>query len=390
MIKNIKINNYKCFKNFEIKAFKRINILVGDNNSGKTSLLEAIALLDPKTFKAKNDVIKNAISFCTDSYLKNKDDLPNKFMLAFFKKIFEDYSIFFNKRNIEEPIFIEADFNSLKKDSKSDFLVKFENQIIKEIVDFPERNSHPNITKTIQRGALGLFESIVATYKFSNKKNLLKLGVSSIGTYNDNVEGFDNFDVIFKKINDRANLVKNWTQIINQNGVKIEEKFVKLLQNFDGDIEAIRANQDELDFYKKNPENKKSPFVIPLSSMGEGFKRFFDIIITLELINKNNNLQILCIDEIDNGLYFDKQDIYWEQIIKLCEEKNIQLFATTHSYDSLKSLSSEIEKLYKNNTKIDKELALYSLYKGKEGEIKSFKYDYDLFKAKLESSIELR
>ena len=136
MIKNIKINNYKCFKNFEIKAFKRINILVGDNNSGKTSLLEAIALLDPKTFKAKNDVIKNAISFCTDSYLKNKDDLPNKFMLAFFKKIFEDYSIFFNKRNIEEPIFIEADFNSLKKDSKSDFLVKFENQIIKEIVDY--------------------------------------------------------------------------------------------------------------------------------------------------------------------------------------------------------------------------------------------------------------
>jgi AAA15 family ATPase/GTPase len=90
--------------------------------------------------------------------------------------------------------------------------------------------------------------------------------------------------------------------------------------------------------------------VFPLTNKNgfEGFKRFFDIIITLELINKNNNLQILCIDEIDNGLYFDKQDIYWEQIIKLCEEKNIQLFATTHSYDSLKSLSSEIEKLYKN------------------------------------------
>jgi AAA15 family ATPase/GTPase len=57
MIKNIKINNYKCFKNFEIKNFKRINILVGDNNSGKTSLLEAIALLDPKTFEQKNKLI---------------------------------------------------------------------------------------------------------------------------------------------------------------------------------------------------------------------------------------------------------------------------------------------------------------------------------------------
>ena len=388
MIKNIKINNYKCFKNFEIKAFKRINILVGNNNSGKTSLLEALALLDPKILKAKNDVIKNAISFYTDSYLKNKEDLPNKFMLAFFKKIFEDYSIFFNKRNSEESIFIEADFNSVKKDSKNDFTVKFENQIIKEIVDFPECNSHPNITKTIQSGALGLFESIVATYKFSNKKNLLKLGVSSIGTYNDNVEGFDDFDVIFKRINYRVDIVKNWTQIINKNGVKIEEKFVKLLQNFDGDIEAIRANQDELDFYKKNPEDKKSPFVVPLSSMGEGFKRFFDIIVTLELMN-NNKPQILCIDEIDNGLYYDKQDLFWEQISKLCEEKNIQLFATTHSYDSLKSIVRVFENRYKTNEKIDEELAVFRLVKVKN-EIRARPFYFSLLKVMVEGSTEIR
>ena len=393
MIKNIKINNYKCFKNFEIKDFKRINILVGDNNSGKTSLLEALALLDPKTFKKQNILIKNYFSII-DNYIETVADSGMEYFIKLIRKFFEDYSIFFNERNIEKSIFIEADFNSAKKDSKSDFAVKFENKIINDISDFKESkflDNHKSILERIYKSNRDLIsQSILANYKFSNKKNLLKLGISSIGTYNDNVEGFDDFDVIFKKINDRANLVKNWTQIINQNGVKIEEKFVKLLQNFYGDIEAIRANQDELDFYKKNPENKKSPFVIPLSSMGEGFKRFFDIIITLELINKNNNPQILCIDEIDNVLYFDKQDIYWEQIIKLCEEKNIQLFATTHSYDSLKSLSREIEKLYKNNTKIDKELALYSLYKGKEGEIKSFKYDYDLFKAKLESSIELR
>jgi len=388
MIKNIKINNYKCFKNFEIKAFKRINILVGNNNSGKTSLLEALALLDPKTFKAKNDVIKNAISFCTDSYLKNKEDLPNKFMLAFFKKIFEDYSIFFNKRNSEESIFIEADFNSVKKDSKNDFTVKFENQIIKEIVDFPECNSHPNITKTIQSGALGLFESIVATYKFSNKKNLLKLGVSSIGTYNDNVEGFDDFDVIFKRINYRVDIVKNWTQIINKNGVKIEEKFVKLLQNFDGDIEAIRANQDELDFYKKNPEDKKSPFVVPLSSMGEGFKRFFDIIVTLELMN-NNKPQILCIDEIDNGLYYDKQDLFWEQISKLCEEKNIQLFAATHSYEALQSILECGTKLYPKKGQFDEVFNISKLIKF-ENEIKCFRYNQALLAARIENQMETR
>jgi AAA15 family ATPase/GTPase len=355
--------------------------LVGNNNSGKTSLLEALALLDPKTFKQRNKLI---FMICK-TRVEIKLDLNNS--VYSLKKIFNDYSIFFNKRNTEESIFIEADFNSVKKDSKNDFTVKFENQIIDEIAHFPKGKRDSDSVKLLQF-VLNLSKSIVASYKFSNKKNLLKLGVSSIGTYNDNVEGFDDFDVIFKKINDEVDIVKNWTQIINKNGVKIEEKFVKLLQNFDGDIEAIRANQDELDFYKKNPEDKKSPFVVPLSSMGEGFKRFFDIIVTLELMN-NNKPQILCIDEIDNGLYYDKQDLFWEQISKLCEEKNIQLFATTHSYDCLKSIVRVFENRYKTDEKIDEELAVFRLVKVKN-EVRARPFNFSLLNVMAESLTEIR
>lgn len=387
MIKNIKINNYKCFKNFEIKDFKRINILVGNNNSGKTSLLEAVALLDPKIFKKQNKLIKNYFSFI-DNRVEISVDSGIKYFVKLIRKFFEDYSIFFNERNIEKSIFIEADFNSSKKDSKSDFAVKFENKIINDAFDFKEYKllDHEELTKKIIRYSVN--QSILATYKFSNKENLLKLGVSSIGTYNDNVEGFDDFDVIFKKINDEMDVVKNWTQIINKNGVKIEEKFVKLLQNFDADIEAIRANQDELDFYKKNPEDKKSPFVVPLSSMGEGFKRFFDIIVTLELMN-NNKPQILCIDEIDNGLYYDKQDLFWEQISKLCEEKNIQLFATTHSYEALQSILECGTKLYQKKGEFDEVFNISKLIKF-ENEIKCFRYNQGLLNARIENQIETR
>ena len=382
MIKNIKINNYKCFQNFEIKNFKRINILVGNNNSGKTSLLEALALLDPKTFKQKNKFI---FMICK-ARVGIRVDLNN--IVYSLKKLFNDYSIFFNERNIEKSIFIEADFNSSKKNSKSDFAVKFENKIIDEVVHLPKGKRESDSIKLLQH-ILNISKSILATYKFSNKKNLLELGVSSIGTYNDNIEGFDDFDVIFKKINEREDVVKNWTQVINQNGVKIEEKFVKLLQNFDGNIEAIRANQDELDFYKKNPENKKSPFVIPLSSMGEGFKKFFDIVITLELMNKNNKPQILCIDEIDNGLYYDKQDLFWAQIIKLCAEKNIQLFATTHSYDAIKSIVRVFENRYKTDEKIDEELAVFRLVKIRN-EVRVSPYNFSFLKVLAESSTEIR
>jgi AAA15 family ATPase/GTPase len=44
-IAKIKLINYKRFKNYTIKPSPRINILVGDNEIGKSSVLEAIDLV---------------------------------------------------------------------------------------------------------------------------------------------------------------------------------------------------------------------------------------------------------------------------------------------------------------------------------------------------------
>jgi AAA15 family ATPase/GTPase len=44
MIHSIDIRNFRCFERLEIGNCRRINLLVGDNGSGKTALLEAIFL----------------------------------------------------------------------------------------------------------------------------------------------------------------------------------------------------------------------------------------------------------------------------------------------------------------------------------------------------------
>lgn len=45
MLKTIKIENFRGFESFELQNLGRLNLLVGTNNSGKTSILEAIRLL---------------------------------------------------------------------------------------------------------------------------------------------------------------------------------------------------------------------------------------------------------------------------------------------------------------------------------------------------------
>ena len=42
MINEVKIENFRGFASLELKDLKRVNLLVGENDSGKTSLLEAV------------------------------------------------------------------------------------------------------------------------------------------------------------------------------------------------------------------------------------------------------------------------------------------------------------------------------------------------------------
>ena len=55
-IKNIKIDNFRNYKQQEIKLEKNINIFYGENAQGKTNIIEAIFLCSlGKSFRAKKD-----------------------------------------------------------------------------------------------------------------------------------------------------------------------------------------------------------------------------------------------------------------------------------------------------------------------------------------------
>ena len=45
MIKSLEIEGYRTFERFEMKELAKVNLLVGTNNSGKTTVLEALYLL---------------------------------------------------------------------------------------------------------------------------------------------------------------------------------------------------------------------------------------------------------------------------------------------------------------------------------------------------------
>ena len=73
----------------------------------------------------------------------------------------------------------------------------------------------------------------------------------------------------------------------------------------------------------------------PLHSMGDGIFRLLQII--LKVLKARDGF--LLIDEFENGLHYSVQPEVWRLIFELAKRYNIQVFATTHSWDCIESFA---------------------------------------------------
>jgi AAA15 family ATPase/GTPase len=78
MLQKLSIRNFRIFEELDIEGLKRVNLIVGKNNTGKTTLLEAIRILEAKGHSTViNNILKNRGQF-TPSWDESYDTLFSK------------------------------------------------------------------------------------------------------------------------------------------------------------------------------------------------------------------------------------------------------------------------------------------------------------------------
>lgn len=70
---------------------------------------------------------------------------------------------------------------------------------------------------------------------------------------------------------------------------------------------------------------------LPIRSLGDGMLRAFSIV--LALVNARDG--ILLIDEFENGIHYTALPDLWRLIFQVARRLNVQVFATTHSWDCI-------------------------------------------------------
>lgn len=139
MLKSLKIENFRCFRSFELQQLSQLNLLVGTNNSGKTSILEAVQLLSSQP----NLEPLPEIMIGRGEYVVNEEQIRGARIIRKRGEIELDIRHLFYEHKIDLETYFSISGNNTESEEKLTVIVKSTDEL--------------NIPKILQQEELGNF-----------------------------------------------------------------------------------------------------------------------------------------------------------------------------------------------------------------------------------------
>ncbi len=338
MIQSVRIKNFKTFKDTQIDGFTKLNIITGQNNVGKSNLLEALYCLvgksmhpcanlteiydnirkEPLTTESKNLMFyglntKEEIQIIITLDSNQTLDLQIKFIASENQKV------------IESQIIPTAEQTQMS--SQLNFTLKKNNEEI--------YNDHLNIAKIPNFPPIPNQSGYNRQFKNFEPSQLQKLLPFKSATIIPS-------DVVYRQ----AHMIQAVSKICSNN--QLEEELNKHLNQFDNNIQSISFNtNNQLKLKVKNIKEKA-----PLSVFGDGLKKYLHIVSAFMV----DNAKTIYIDEVENGLHFSRMKLLLRCVIDFINDNkdgNLQVFMTTHNQEFIEILDQVIrEKDFVYQTKL--------------------------------------
>lgn len=377
MIESIDIKNYRNLKELRLSSLGRVNLITGKNNTGKSTLLEAIAI-----YANKGDLtfIYQLLADRGENFRPseaNKNSVESN--IRALSSLFTDRIVGFDKTDAISIGDLENTLFGENKSPEKSISLRFVNYF-----DEMQKDSQGVLSGRRRVLIENDFEKHLGNYKIGLE---IKAGTSSYilpldedRPYRFGFKGLGN--------NERIEFIRTRNIDRDINGrlwdnITLTEKELYVIEA----LKIIEPNTEGIAFKEESPRERtayiklsNNNIVVPLRSMGDGINRILTII--LALVNSDSGF--LLIDEFENGLHYTVQEKLWEIIFKLSQQLKIQVFVTTHSEDCITGFENIL-----NNSENSKEGKLIRL-DNDNGVIKQVEFDAKELKIANDNDIEIR
>jgi predicted ATP-dependent endonuclease of OLD family len=326
MLSSFEVRGFRAFDHLKLTHLGRVNLIVGKNNVGKSSLLEALWVFAnqgaPNVLWSllvdRNE--SESLTFLRVADRLTDEEIENQLLAVRY--------LFYGRKEKPESQIISLGPIENKK-----------NTLTIEYVMSAGRNrdgqqSIPFVDDTIDD------EEIPALSIKTGSNNPVLVRLDRLFTRR--IREFLSPDIksIFVPANglSRAEISRLWDSITLG---ALENDVLDSLRILDPRIERVnlvgmREGRERLPIVKISDFDQP----LPLRSLGEGMNRIFGI--ALALVNAKGGM--LLMDEVESGLHYSIQESVWNFIFQTAQRLDIQVFATTHSWDCVTGFTQAANK----------------------------------------------
>lgn len=333
LLNSLEIKEFRAYEHLRIEHFGRVNLIVGKNNVGKSTFLEALWLY---TQRARPTVLVEL--------LRSRDELSRPLRNS------EEGTIESKERiwDIKHLFCGHADVKNIQK-SISIGPINAPDEILSLSIRWYV--SEPDDEGGIQRRPIDDpskrpdAEPFIVTQIGTKILRLYRLDRVIDRRYGPTLTS--DVDVIpcrFIRANGLSaeDVAQLWDNVALTDS---EETLVDALHIIAPEIRRISFLGSQERYSNRIPVVRIQGLTEPISlrSMGEGMNRLLGVVLTL--VNARNG--ILLIDEIESGLHYTVQTDIWRLIFEIANKLNVQVFATTHSWDCIEAFQkAAVEDIY--------------------------------------------
>ena len=350
--KKIEIKNFRGIDLLKIDDFSRVNVFLGQNNSGKSTVLEAIAML----------------------MSMSNPDVPQMINAVRARKSFSsfiDIKYFF--RNLD--VLVPPEVSSEQTDGASRHLKLGLSYVFDEMAD-------PKSEPVQQTGSVFYVNTLEMNFDITNGptkqsyKSWLRVNPQGLVVNKKSAEGYMEKSRAWLIPSDLMtnNLASDLTELFRRNK---KDVVLALLKLFDERINGIEILTDDVYIGFEGMTE-----MLPARVTGDGLRRYLSIVASAS----NPMIDMFLIDEIDNGLHYSVYKKLWQALFALATSTNKQAFVTTHSKETLGYLNEMLEE----NPDYQKGFRLYTLEKTKLKGHQAFKLTFNGLHEACTNDIELR
>jgi AAA15 family ATPase/GTPase len=334
-LESLTIHQFRGLQNLELKDTGQINILVGVNNAGKTSVLEAISTycrpLDLSEWLST--ALRREISpYLSSSKLESLKWLfpqqkDRKHTQSYQGQILMSGTGNFQVRELEAT-YEELEGTWISKETLGNEEINDRDESIED--DFSNRQgAELELRVTPATVQIDLFQNqneIIEKFQiWENDRFIPKRGQKNLALPVATITPFSHRAERFQ--------IRLLSDAIFQD---FKSEVIRLLQYMDSgiiDLELVVPPGQRI----RNPSiyiKHQQTGIAPISAFGDGVSRLLSMALMLPRVKEG----ILLIDELGTAIHTEALQFFFEWLIDWSRRMNVQIFATTHSLEVIDAL----------------------------------------------------